>query len=176
MKKIYLILLILFFIPIYVFADMAISMMYFGIPLIILGLIPVIIIEIIVFYIRTKFKINRLSISITIANIVTTIIGYPLVCFFLLIFQKITDGNQTSIYSVIVYPRHGSKWLIPSALIFELILTYFLSTVIEYFIIKNFYNNELKKEIFKSTWIANIFSYLFLIISFIIFFITRAFT
>ena len=164
------------------FADAGVPMIFIGFPFMLLGLIPVIVIEIIVYYKRLTLGLKKLSLAVTAANAASTIIGYPLAWLFLLGIELLTTGGgilkapdiifkimSVTLYSAWMLPAGKElNWMAPVAMIFELIPAYFLSVLIESWIIRRFYKNENRKDLQKTVWISNLFSYAFLVASLLV--------
>lgn len=177
-QKLWIIIIILL-LPIAVYANAGVPMIFISYPVMLFSLIPIILVEsgIFVKILNISFKKSMLSNSIS--NIVSTTAGFPLAWFFLLFIEQITTGFscgpgfdtiQNSIITAIVEAawlcpwEKYLYWLIPTAFMINVIIAFFISILIEYFLNKKFYPEHDKKNIRKATIYANIFSYSILLI------------
>ena len=173
MKRIgFYILLISITLPIETLANAVAPALFLTMPLMIIGLIPIIGIE--SYIINKKLDIsfeNSVNSSIA-ANIVSTIIGIPFTWIILALVQVLTIGTsetpvetffqkflEITLRSPLMTPPYGDEWMIFAALLFLLIPFFFVSWKIEYFIIR-IMNVELEKnEASSACFRANVVTY-----------------
>ncbi len=172
----------------YCFADAGMPVI-FGVELTFLFLIiPIILIE--TFFLKISLKINfkKIIFPTIIANLVSTLLGYPLAWSLLLLLQfnvlnKIKIPDTTSFVNIIIYGITNPGWIyangkvadiaIPTAYLINIIISFLVSVYFEYLIIKSLlekYGFKFENKIIKRLSLeANAISYGFLIICFIIF-------
>ena len=162
-------------------ADAGVPMIFLSFPIMLFALIPIIFIEagILKKILGTTFKKSITSSSV--ANIVTTIIGFPLSWGLLLGLELLNIGIRgscglgfsnigTSIITAIVESawicpwENYLYWLVPVAFIINLIVAFFVSVLFEYLILKKMFKEIGKRNVKRSVWIANLVSYSFLVI------------
>ncbi|MBX3486747.1 MAG: hypothetical protein KF798_02435 [Candidatus Paracaedibacteraceae bacterium] len=164
-------------------ANAGLPMLFVIWPIFLFALIPVILIESLVF----KFKMPELKwksifSSVGIANIISTVIGIPITWVVLVLIQLITPGGQGT-YSGLSNPVIGLLsvtlqapwllpyesqfyWMIPCAFLFLMIFFFIMSIFSERWILfkmlkKSYSINQ--QETDNITLKANVYSYLFLI-------------
>jgi hypothetical protein len=167
------------------FADAGLPMFVIQFPFALFAVIPVILIESFILKKMMKLSWKKVLIESTKANVVSTLIGYPLAWGFALGIELLTTGGscgpgfntfKDSLVTIIV----EAAWLcpyeklpnfvIPSMLLFLLTITWIISIFIEYKVLS--LKKENKRIYLKPTIIMNSFSYLgLLIVAF--FFITK---
>lgn len=167
----------LIFFPSICFADIGLPMLFIGVPMMLVWLIPIIVIETIVF--RGKLKTNYVKTcgAVSLANVISTIFGYPLSWVLLLGLQLLT-GRFYSIFGTkplwfkIWSVTFGAAWMMPSesemywmvpiAGMVGMIPAFFISVYLEYLVILPFFS-ENKKYLLPLSWKANLITYLLLI-------------
>ncbi len=171
--------ILIFFLPAAAYADAGLPMIFLSYPSMIVLLLPVILIETAVFTKMIHAPYKKSFIPNGIANLVSTLAGFPLAWGFLFLLEMITtnfscgpgfDSIQNSIITVIeeaawLCPWDNQYyWLIPAAFIISLIVAFFISIVIEYYVLKRFYRELENKILRKAVLFSNIASYGMLII------------
>jgi len=159
------------------FADMGIPMLFIGFPMILLCLIPIIAIETIVFNDKLRTNYVKTLKAVGLANVITTIIGYPFSWALLLGLQLLTRGNSSvfgteTLWRKVASVTLGAAWLSPSendqywmvpvAGMVGLIPAFFISVYLEYFVVLQFFY-ENKKDLLPLSWKANLITYILLI-------------
>lgn len=171
--------LIIIFIPIASYADAGVPIIFLSYPLMIIALLPIIIIESYVFLKNIKTSFKESILSIVVGNIVSALVGLPLAWGMLLILEKITTDFAcgpgfntikdsiitTIIESAWICPWDDQLyWLIPTAVIINLIIAFFISIFIEFYIGRLFLKKLNKKLLWKATLLSNISSYIMVIV------------
>jgi len=165
--------------PVGAYANAGVPMIFISYPLMLCSLLPVIIIETIIFSKITEISYEKSIRSSGISNSVSTLAGFPLAWLFLLFIEIVTTGGRcgpgfdtarNSMITVIVEAAwicpwdEQLYWMIPSAFIISLIVAFLISILIEYLINKKIYKEYDRKVIRRATVYSNIFSYGFLLI------------
>ena len=178
--------LFIILLPISIYANAGVPMIYISYPLMAYSLIPIIIIESVIFVKLTKISFKKSIISNSVSNIISTLGGFPLAWFLLYYLEGVTtdfrcgpgfDTIQNSIITIIVEAawlcpwEKNLKWLVPTAFIICLIIAFIISIFLEYLINKRIIKGLEKKIIRKATLYANLFSYGLLIIISIVYLI-----
>ena len=172
--------LLILMMPIAAYANAGIPMIFISYPLMLCSLLPIIIIETVIFSKITNISYKKSIRSNSISNSVSTIAGFPLAWMFLLLIEIITTGGKcgpgfdtirNSIITVIVEaawicPWEDGQfyWVIPVAFIISLIVAFLISILVEYLINIKIYKEHDKKIIKRATIYSNIFSYGLLVI------------
>jgi hypothetical protein len=158
------------------FADTGVPMIFLGFPLMLVAFLPVCLLEIWYFKHALKVKTKPLVAPIFLANLMSTLIGYPLSWALLLGLNLVTTGGRsvglstlwTKIAAVtlqaawlIPYEQH-LNWMIPVAGMVGLIPAFFLSVWIEFLILRQFSFGVVQIQK-KDVWWANVVSYAFLL-------------
>ena len=172
-----LLLILLIAIP-FVVSDAGVPVIFITLPIMSIALIPIILIESFVLRHYIKFNFKKIVFPVGIANAATVIIGYPLSWGLLLVIELITTGGGCgpgfdtigkSILTVLLESawlcpwEDQLYWTLPIAIIIGLVVAFFISVYVEYFIIKRFFKKE-KQKMKKAVWVANIISYTILIL------------
>lgn len=172
--------------PVSVYADAGVPMIFISYPLMLCSLLPVIIIETIIFSKVTNLSYEKSIRSSGISNSVSTLAGFPLAWLLLLFIEIITTGGrcgpgfdttQSSLITVIVEAawlcpwEDQFYWMVPAAFIISLIAAFIISIFIEYLINRRIYKEYDRKLIRRATVYSNICSYVFLIIISIVYLI-----
>ena len=165
--------------PVQASADAGVPMIFLSFPLMLISLIPIIFIESYIYTKTTSSPFKRSIAASATANSISTIAGFPLAWGLLFGLELLTTGGSCgpgfdtvpkSILTAILESawlcpwEDQLYWLIPIAFINSLIVAFFISVLIEYFILKKFMKDTDRKVVKKATYIANISSYLLLIL------------
>ncbi|OGF46446.1 MAG: hypothetical protein A2231_12790 [Candidatus Firestonebacteria bacterium RIFOXYA2_FULL_40_8] len=154
-------------------ADVGVPMIFLTFPAMLIALIPVIIIEAIVFTKILKIKFRATVLPSAFANIVSTIIGIPLSWLLMVEIQMNSGGGGAyGLYTIWrkvisvtwqaawLIPYEGDLWwMVPIAAAVGLIPAYFLSILIEYFIVKMFFKKKNKVKVKQSIVKGNLLTY-----------------
>jgi hypothetical protein len=160
-----------------ILADAGVPMLFLEFPAMLYALVPVIVVEILVARKIMKIEPRRSIKAIVTANLASTVLGFPLLWFLLVVIQMLTGGGSahglqsfwTRVYAVTVQapwliPYDADlKWMIPVAAAFLLIPAFFVSVYLERWICKMFWRDQEKGEIRRFSWIAHFASYAVLI-------------
>lgn len=170
--------------PLPAFADAGIPMIFLTFPAMLIALVPVILIETFVIHKALEIPYKKALIPNSVANLASTVAGFPLAWGLLLGLELLTTGGgcgpgfgtiSSSILTVILESawlcpwEDHLYWLMPVAFINCLIIAFFISIWIEYFVMKKMLKEHDKAKIKKATYKANLVSYALLIILNIVF-------
>lgn len=161
------------------YANAGVPMIFITLPYMIIGLIPIIIIEayILVKKIGSSFK-QTVKIS-TIANVVSTIIGMPITWLLLVLIEMVTtDGGRAyglntplkkflavTLQAPWLIPYEGDfYWMIPTATLSLLIPFFFASWFIEYKMAQKMLKRTDLTLVKRGVFLANVTSYTILFI------------
>jgi len=179
MKK-YILILYLLITSISLCANAGIPMIMMEYPILILALLPVIIIESISISNILNIEHSKTIKPIIVANLVSTLLGYPLTWGLRFLFLLLLESKLHSKLVFILLISFGPAWIgsskdkfLPVYIMLAMIPAFLFSVFIEYFILKRFFKNINKDKILKSTWIINIYSYGFIIFGLLIWFIYK---
>lgn len=148
-------------------------MVFLEVPAMLVGLIPVIVAEVIVARKMLDLDPKRSLKALVIANLASTLLGFPLVWGLLLLVQLCVGGGSayglrtfwTRAYAVTVQApwlipyEQDLKWMVPIAALYLLIPAFFASVYLERWICLRFWRNLEKAKIRRFSWIAHIVSY-----------------
>jgi tetratricopeptide (TPR) repeat protein len=175
----YLISLFCFLVPSAAYADAGIPMIVVTFPAMIALLIPVALIEAAIYSRILEIKYKNTILPSFFSNLISTIIGIPLAWFFMLAIEIITGttgsldlsttlGKITAVTLqaawIVPYESKELSWIMPLAAAVGLIPAYFISILIEFRVVRNFFKDKEAIEIRKAVKKANILSYNLLII------------
>lgn len=170
--KLFFLTLFLFFIPSIAHADMGLPVIFVTLPLMIVAFIPVVAIEAIVYKNMLKADYPNAIWGSFYSNIISTVLGVPFSWFILLKTQMAIDGGRARLPLAWI---GESRTDLVIALFAGLFASYFMSVLIEYFAVKSSFKSTDKKKLKKSVWIANLYSYLFIILVVIIYMFFKIF-
>jgi len=161
-----------------ILADAGVPMIFLQVPAMLLALIPVIAVEVYVARKMLKVSTGQNIKAVTIANIVSTLAGFPLAWILLVVVEILLGGGSAygldtfwkRVYAVTVqapwlipYDK-GLNWMIPTAMAYLLIPAFFVSVFVERRICSFFWRDQEKERIRKFSWVAHFASYTVLII------------
>ncbi len=165
----------------YAYCDVGLPLIFITLPAMILAFLPVFLAEAFVY---KKFLDINYFIALKasfVSNLISTIAGVPLSWFLLLGVQMSSlavMAKNTLLANNMWYQVLQNAWIGGSdkieffrAITIGLAVSYFLSVIIEYQIIKRFFRTVDKEEVKKSTWKANLITYEALFLVFIMLFI-----
>lgn len=157
------------------FADAGVPMVIFGFPFMLAVFIPVCMVELRVFSRTMAIPVRPLVKPVVLANLVSTVAGYPLSWGVMLGLEFLSTGGAawglsnvwTALASVtlqaawLVPYESELYWMIPAAGLVGLIPAFFISVVLERFILARFTvsGSSFEKH---AVWKANLCSYLLL--------------
>lgn len=161
-----------------VFADAGLPMIFLTYPAMLVALIPIIAVETALFAKGLGLGWKPAVWRVAVANVVSTVFGFPLTWFLEVILQMITGGG--SAYGIdhflgkviavtwqspwlIPYSGENLEWMVPVAAIVGMIPAFFMSVVVEGSILKRLGISPAEK-LRGLTWKANLASYGILII------------
>ena len=177
--------LALFFTPALLFANIGLPMIFISYPMMLAAFLPVVFIESYLLSIFIKFPFNKTVGPVFIANLATTVVGFPISWALLLGFELLTTGGSCGpgfdnlalgVLTVILESAWLCPWenvnygkmIIPLALIVSFVVAFFLSVLVEKLILIKVIDGVEKKKLKRAVWIANAVSYLFLTVYVII--------
>lgn len=136
------------------------------------ALLPVILIEAVVYTLLLKVRYRKAVLHSSKANLVSTLFGFPLAWLLLLGIELVAlhvcpveslSSERAWILGPVFYgawlPPFVEGWLVPLAILISLVLAYFLSVLIEYQIIRRQFDPEERTRVKAAVWRANSISY-----------------
>ena len=161
-----------------ILADADIPMVILEFPAMLYALVPVILVEILVAKKLMRLEPRRSMKAIVIANLASTLLGFPLLWILLTGIELLTGGGGAyglqsfwaRVFAVTVQApwlipyEEDLKWMIPVAAAYLLIPAFFVSVFLERWICKMFWRDREKEEIRRFSWMAHFASYAVLIV------------
>ncbi len=161
-----------------ILADAGVPMLFVQLPMMLCALVPVIAVE--VFVARKMLKVGLASNikAVTIANVVSTLVGFPLAWILLVALELLCGGGYAygldtfwqRVYAVTIQApwlipyENDLNWMMPIAAAYLLIPAFFVSVFLERRICRFFWRNEEKEQVRKFSWVAHFASYAVLLI------------
>jgi hypothetical protein len=181
MRKLFrplLLLLILFLSATPVYADAGVPMLFVTMPMMIVGLIPIILIEAYVLIKEINISLGESLKTSFIMNILSTLVGIPITWVALVFISMVTGGGraygiQTILQKFLavtwqapwLVPYESDLyWMVPAATLVLLVPFFFISYLVELFIAKKLEKRIDSIVISKGVFLANIASYSILFI------------
>ena len=148
-------------------------MLFLEFPAMLYALVPVIAVEILVARKFMRLEPRRSMKAIVIANLASTLLGFPLLWILLAGIEFFSGGGSAlglqsfwgRVYAVTVQApwlipyEEDLKWMIPVAAAYLLIPAFFVSVFIERWICRMFWQDQEKDEIRRFSWMAHFASY-----------------
>lgn len=152
------------------------------------ALAPMIVSEVLVARRTLRMDATRAAIAVIPANLVSTVIGFPLVWLVLLVLQMPIAGGCarglaspfSRAYAVnirvpwLVPHGYDLNWMIPAASIYLLIPAFFASVFLERWICSVFWREVSKPRLRRFSWRAHFVSYAVLLASVALYYVVRA--
>ncbi|MDO8481184.1 MAG: hypothetical protein Q7S65_05230 [Nanoarchaeota archaeon] len=161
-------------------ADIGIPIVAVNLSWMILLFIPIVLLEAYIVSRYIKAKYTKTLIPVTVANLVTTLLGYPFTWALLFGFEMLMTGGscgpgfwsigasiKTFFYELAwmcPWDQNILNWTYPLTIFVGLVFAFFVSVYIERIILKRFFKDK-KKEVHKAVWISNLASYALLLIA-----------
>jgi hypothetical protein len=156
------------------YANIGVPMIFITLPMMVVGLIPVIGIETFVFRKKLAVSLRQTVRTVTVINLVSTLIGIPLTWFLLVVLQIVTGGGgahglktlHAKFLAVtwqapwLIPYETDMYWMIPSAILFLLIPFFFASWLVEYQVAWRILRDFDRKDVKKAVFWANLITYL----------------
>lgn len=153
-------------------------MLFLHMPVIVMALIPIILVE---SWVATHtFKTTWKSVwpAITKANLVSMLLGFPVMWFLYLVVDLIVGGDTAHgldtaaqrIYAVTVQAawlipyEDDMYWMVPCAAIVMFVPAYFMSVYIERFFLKRAWTDYQPSEVHRFAWRSHLASYAILVL------------
>ncbi len=189
LSRSFLIALILILVPSPASANVGIPIIAFGLPGMVILLIPIILIEGTIYRRHLNHELIRVGKAVSAANVFTTFLGYPLSWLFLLIGQwiltilsvTIAKATGASSWGKFFTPvimaawlppfKWFEDWMLPVAVMVNLVPAYFVSVGFETWILTKFFSEEPKERLRSLCHRANMASYLLLFMILIYWFV-----
>jgi len=158
-------------------ADAGLPMIVWVWPAMIVAMIPIIAIETIIFKHALNAPYVKTTWAVSVANVVSTMVGYPLSWFLLLGVQILTPGGSSGFGTATLWERiasvtagaawlapHESElyWMVPVAAMVGLIPAFLISVYLEAFLVGLFFVCERGRTIIRISSNANLVTYLLL--------------
>jgi hypothetical protein len=164
------------FIPVSVFANAGVPMIFVTLPSMLCALIPIILIESLIYSRWLKMTYKKSVICVSVSNTISTIVGIPISWGLLFIIQIFTTDGSTadigtlsgkikaSVLESAWLSPYGEElyWMVPVAAMVGLVPAYFLSVFIEYNVSKLFFEKHEKSKVKYTVLTANNITYLLL--------------
>lgn len=154
-------------------ADVGVPMIFLTFPSMILALIPIVLIEAGIFTRLLRIKYRQTILPSLFGNLASTIIGIPLSWLLMVAVQLITGGGRAfglstllgKIISVtwqaawLIPYESDLWWMIPIAAAVGLIPAYFISVLIEFWVVKKYFKDKDRAETKNAVVKANLVTY-----------------
>jgi hypothetical protein len=173
--------------PNVVLANAGLSMLRVQFPAMLCALVPVIMVEIMVARRMLRLDTARAAAAVVPANLVSTVLGFPLLWLLLLVIQILVGGGTarglssfwSRLYSVTVQAPwlipygHDLNWMVPVASVYLLIPAFFASVFIERWICSLIWRDQAKSRLRRFSWRAHFVSYAVLLWGVAIYYLVR---
>jgi hypothetical protein len=162
-----------------ILADAGVPMLFVEYPAMLCGLIPVILVEFVVA--RKMLKVAPASAfkGVAIANLISTVIGFPLLWILLVLVELSVGGGSghglrtfwSRVYAVTVQapwliPYESElKWMIPLAFLYLMIPAFFTSVFLERWIWRKYWQGQDCSNLRRFSWVAHVVSYAVLLVA-----------
>lgn len=152
--------LLLLFIPNIASANAMVPLLFLSMPFMLAALVPIIILEGWILYKRLGISFKKAVLACGVANVATTVIGYPLAGILMLMAEDIFIPGGGGLFGIV--SSFSTALLIDFALSY--ILAFFISVLFEYLILRKFFKSSDKRELKKAVWLGNAISYVLFIL------------
>ena len=161
-------------VPSVAFADAGLPMLAFVWPGMGFALVPVIVIETVVMMRLLKTTLGRTAVVMTVANLVTTVVGVPLTWGAMFGLQALLGGGGAGpdigtiagkVFAVTVQApwllpyQEQIRWMVPAAALFLLVPFFFASWLIEYWVARWTMRDLDRRALRRAVMWANLASY-----------------
>jgi len=147
-------------------------------PVMLLGFVPIVIVEIAVARWRLGITSRHAMKAAVLANVASTVLGFPLLWVLLVLLQLGLGGGRSyglqmwweKLYAVTVQApwlipyENDLGWMIPLAGIYLLVPAFFVSVWVERVIYRRFWPEIEKERVNRFCWVTHYFSYAVLLI------------
>ncbi|MCZ4279584.1 hypothetical protein O4H49_02265 [Kiloniella laminariae] len=173
-----LVILLLLIVPGHAYANAGIPMLILAIPAFAISLLPIILIEALYLSKSMALPIFRSAKTVSISNLISTIVGIPLTWFVLVLLQLLTGGSSayridTTLGKILSVTwqapwliPHGKDldWMIPAAGMVLMVPFFFVSWWSEYFVSKKLLPERSSNELKVKVRNANLITYSLLVL------------
>ncbi len=150
-----------------VVANAGVPMLWVVGPVFLLGLLPIILLEIAVYWWRLRERSSALFLVVPLANIVSTIVGIPLTWLALVGLQIFFDGTgsmgpvaSVTLQAPWLLPHEDRlHWMIPTAALVLNIPFFFMSVGVEFATMGWAWERHQRRAVLRVCWLANGISY-----------------
>jgi len=152
-------------------------------PAIACALVPVIVSEVLVAKRMLKLDTFRAAAAIVPANLVSTLLGFPLLWMLLIILQVFVGGGPSGFWSRayavtiqapwLIHYGYGLRWMIPAVSVYLMIPAFFVSVFVERWICAAFWRDLSKPRVRRFSWSAHLVSYSVLLVSVALYYFIR---
>lgn len=154
-----------------IIANAGVPMIFLQMPAMLIALIPVIIIELLIAKHLTRLDWKKVSLGVTTANIISTIIGIPLSWGIMLGLELLTTGGgvytgplekvaAVTLQAAWLIPYENDLfWMIPTAMVVLLIPAFLISVWMERLVCFRFWKSIERVSVKRAVWIFNAISY-----------------
>jgi hypothetical protein len=154
-------------------ADAGLPMVAVEYPILLLGFVPIVIVEAVVARRRLGLTSGRSVKAAIVANLVSTVLGFPLLWILLALLQYCLGGTRAyglqtwweKLYAVTIQapwliPYEGDmRWMVPLAGAYLLIPAFFVSVWVERMIYRRFWREIEREKVNRFCWVAHYASY-----------------
>lgn len=166
--------LVLLLLPVAAVADAGVPMVMVTLPGMLLALVPVIVLESVIYRKTLGLPLRQAMWPTTLANLLSTLVGIPLAWGMQFGMEMLSPGGDRAhgletwgdrLFAVTVQgawliPYEGDvRWMIPAATLVGLIPAYFASVALEYLAIKWRFQYKNAATVRRAVWRANSVSY-----------------
>ncbi|MGF1716695.1 hypothetical protein L4D08_17660 [Photobacterium chitinilyticum] len=174
-RKIVVALLLLLF-PCSVLANAGVPMLFLAMPVFVISLLPIIAIETLYLSKSMALNIARAAKTVSISNLVSTVVGIPLTWVILVVLQMVTGGSSAygtdtvlgKILAVtwqapwLIPYEQELGWMVPTAGVVLLVPFFFASWWAEYFVLKKILKEQRPGQLKAKVRNANLITYVLL--------------
>lgn len=167
-------LVVAFLFPTSVHANTGVPMLFLTWPAMLVSLVPIIVIETYVLFMRLGLSLGTVAKVASVANAASTLIGIPVAWILLVLLQMFTGGgNRFGIETawkkflavtwqapwLVPYEEEDLRWMVPSAGLALLVPFFFASWLIEYHVARLFFGGLGQQSVKDSLLLANLATY-----------------
>jgi hypothetical protein len=168
-------------IPALAAANMGVPLVAVFLPPLWLALVPIVLLEASVVARMLGGRLQNSLVPVGVANVLSTVLGIPLMWVVLAVAQLIFAGDATGlstpglkIYAVTVQApwlipyEDELKWMVPSALVVMAIPAFCLSVLVEWQVIARFKEFQGRSRVLRAVAVSNLLSYALLAVFFVV--------
>ncbi len=154
-----------------IIANAGVPMIFLQMPAMLIALIPIIVVEMLIARRLTKLDWKKISVGVSAANIISTIIGIPLSWGIMLGLELLTTGGgvysgplemvaAVTLQAAWLIPYENDLfWMVPMAMMVLLIPAFLISVWMERFICLRLWKSIERANVKRAVWVFNAISY-----------------